>query len=81
MPRRLLRQDIDARAAKPSRLEGGGKCRAVNQCTPRGIDQQCIGLHQRKFARTDETAGCVAERAMQGNNVRAGQQLIERHTT
>ena len=68
-------------AAEPPCLEGGGKRRAVDQCAPRGIDQQCIGLHQAEFARTDETAGCVVERAMQGNNVRDRQELIERHTT
>jgi len=60
---------------------GGGQRRAVNQRAARRIDQQGVGLHQRKLARTDHAAGCIVERAMQGENVRGGKQLMQRHTT
>src|SRR5580692_5404160 len=63
--RRFLGQDIDAGAAEPTCLEGGGKSCSVNQRAARRIDQQCIRLHQRQLAHTDETAGCIVEGAMQ----------------
>ena len=72
--RRLLGQHIDAGAAEPPCLERGGRAPPPSiRRAARGVDQQCIGLHQRKFARADQAAGRGVERAVQGNDVRRRQ--------
>ncbi len=61
--RRFLGQHIDPGAAQPAGFECQPKRMAIDQRAARGIDQQCIGFHERKLARTDQ----IARRVMRGS--------------
>jgi hypothetical protein len=74
------------RAINPTQVEGqihGGIAQGVgqrlfvDQPAARRVDQKCAGLHQLQFARADQVAGLLGQRAMQCQRIDLRQQLLQ----
>ena len=70
-------EDVDAGAAEPPRLQCLRQCLGVDECATGRVDEHRIGLHSRQALAAHEAARRLGERAVQGQHVESGQQLVE----
>ena len=60
-------------------LQGGDEGGLIHQSAPGGVDEAGGGLHFGQGIGVDEVAGLVAEGAVEGDEVAAGEQLVQPH--
>src|SRR5262245_57384385 len=75
--RRLLLEDVDAGAAEMAGPEALGQRLLVDHAAARDVEHDRAGLEPRDRVATDQTAGRPGQRYVDGDDVGAGQELVQ----
>ena len=74
----LVRIDVKRRAGQMITLQSVAKCRLIDQCATRAIDQAGARLHLRKTHSVNKIACLIRQRAVETHVIRSRQQRIKR---